>query len=49
VAEDDYFLALCRYVEGNAVRAGLVERAEDWRWCGLWRRVRGDLNLPKSP
>ena len=39
VAEDDYFLALCRYVEGNALRAGLVERAEEWRWCGLWRRA----------
>ena len=38
VAEDDYFLALCRYVEANALRAKLVERAEDWRWSGLWRR-----------
>ena len=25
VAEDDYFLTLCRYVEANALRAGLVE------------------------
>ena len=25
VAEDDYFLALCRYVEANALRAHLVE------------------------
>lgn len=39
VAEDDYFLALCRYVEANAVRAALVERAEQWQWCGLWRRA----------
>jgi putative transposase len=39
VAADDYFLALCRYVEANAVRAGLAERAEDWPWCGLWRRA----------
>ncbi|MBI4579066.1 MAG: hypothetical protein HY718_05145 [Planctomycetes bacterium] len=29
---------MCRYVERNALRAGLVERAEDWRWCSLWRR-----------
>ena len=35
---DAHFLALCRYVERNAARAGLVERAEDWRWCSLWRR-----------
>ena len=24
--------------ERNALRAGLVERAEDWRWGSLWRR-----------
>ena len=38
---DLHFLALCRYVERNALRAGLVPRAEDWRWSGLWRRARG--------
>jgi putative transposase len=48
VAEDDYFAALCRYVEGNALRAGLVDRAEDWRWCGLWRRANGADELPLS-
>ena len=48
VAEDDYFLALCRYVEGNALRAALVERAEDWQWCGLWRRVNRKEELPLS-
>ena len=26
----------------NALRAGLVGRAEDWRWCSLWRRTCGD-------
>jgi putative transposase len=41
VAEDDYFLALCRYVEANALRAGLAERAEQWQWGGLWRRTQG--------
>ena len=46
VAEDDYFLALCRYVEGNALRAGLVARAEQWQWSGLWRRVKGADELP---
>ena len=39
VAEDDYFLTLCRYVEANPLRAGLVERAEEWQWSGLWRRA----------
>ncbi len=33
-----YFLWVCRYVERNALRARLVERAENWRWGSLWRR-----------
>jgi putative transposase len=45
VAEDDYFLELCRYVEANALRAGLVERAEEWPWSGLWRRRHGSRDL----
>jgi len=48
VAEDDYFLALCRYVEANPRRAGLVERAEQWRWSGLWRRKHGSDTLRLS-
>lgn len=42
VAQDDYFLSVCRYVERNALRAGLVALAEDWRWCSLWRRCNGE-------
>ena len=49
VAEDDYFLALCRYVEANPLRAGLVERAEQWQWSGLWRRTHASEALPLSP
>jgi putative transposase len=45
VAEDDYFLALCRYVEANPLRAELVERAEQWQWSGLWRRAQKGLKL----
>jgi putative transposase len=45
VATDDHFLTVCRYVERNALRAGLVERAEDWRWCSLWRRERGTAEV----
>lgn len=26
-----------RYVERNALRAKLVERAEEWQWSSLWR------------
>jgi len=28
-------LSVLRYVERNALRAGMVERAEDWRWGSL--------------
>lgn len=38
VQSDEHFLAVARYVERNAARAKLVEKAEDWRWCSLWRR-----------
>jgi len=41
VETDDYFYQLLRYVERNALRANLCERAEDWRWGSLWRRSHG--------
>jgi putative transposase len=41
VQENDHFYAVCRYVERNALRANLVERAEDWQWCSLHRRKHG--------
>jgi len=51
--DDRHFLTLCRSVEANALRAGLVERAEDWPWSGLAaRRRRGredGLVLPCCP
>jgi putative transposase len=42
VERDEHFLTVCRYVEGNALRAGLVQQADDWRWSSLWRRRHGD-------
>lgn len=42
VQSDEHFVAVCRYVERNPVRAALVRRAEDWRWSSLWRREHGD-------
>ena len=32
VQTDGHFLNVCRYVERNALRAGLVGKAEDWPW-----------------
>ncbi len=39
---DDHLLSLLRYVERDPLSAGLVERAELWRWSSLWSRARGD-------
>jgi len=41
VESDEHFYQVVRYVERNALRANLVERAEQWQWSSLWRRVWG--------
>ena len=42
VQDDRHFLVLCRYVESNPLRAGLVRRrAENWRWSSLRARRDG--------
>ena len=41
VQSDRHFLKLVRYVEGNALRAGWVERAEDWPWSSVHVRRYG--------
>ena len=46
VQSDEHFLTVCRYVERNPLRAGLVARAEDWRWSSLWRQAKGRLSIP---
>jgi putative transposase len=37
IEADEHLLAVFRYVERNALRAKLVDRAEQWRWSSLWR------------
>ncbi len=55
VDSDNYVLAVIKYIERNAVRAGLVGRPEDWQWGSAWRRVHGTeverklLDLSPSP
>ena len=41
IEQDDHLLTVLRYIERNPLRAGLVERAEDWRWSSLqhWRAI----------
>lgn len=42
IEENDHLLAVLRYVERNALRANLVERAEAWRWSSLAKRSRAE-------
>jgi REP-associated tyrosine transposase len=39
VQDDGNLLTVARYIERNALRAKLVSRAEQWRWCSLFDRV----------
>jgi putative transposase len=40
IQEDEHLYTVTRYVERNALRAGLVARAEHWRWGSLFRWTR---------
>jgi putative transposase len=42
---DAHFLRVCRYVERNPLRAGLVPRAEGWLWSSLNQDCR-KFNVP---
>lgn len=46
VQSDRHFLTLCRYVERNALRAGLVDRAESWQPSSLWQRCSSFYAIP---
>jgi putative transposase len=38
IQEDEHLYTVLRYVERNALRAGLVRRADAWRWSSLAHR-----------
>jgi putative transposase len=46
VQDDAHLLAVCRYVEANALRARLVARAEEWRWGSLWQLGQRSQDAP---
>ena len=48
IQQDDHLLRVVRYVERNALRANLVNRAEQWRWSSLASRGKLDW-LAASP
>ena len=41
VCQDEHFFCVCRYVERNPIRAGLVDYAADWPWSSAAHRRRG--------
>jgi putative transposase len=41
IQRDEHFLTVLRYVERNALRAEIVNRAEDWHWSSLRYRQAG--------
>jgi putative transposase len=49
VNSDTHLLWVCRYVERNALRACLVERAEEWAWGSLCHRLRRSDLLSDGP
>jgi len=49
IESEAYLWSGCRYVERNALRAGLVDRAEDWRWGSLWRWANRHRQLQDVP
>ena len=42
VQSDERLYTVCRYVERNPLRAGLVRKAENWRWSSLRRYLFGN-------
>ena len=49
IERDEHFLTVCRYVERNALRAHLVDRAEEWPWSSLYGRCRNSNAIPLHP
>jgi putative transposase len=45
VEQDEGLLTVCRYVERNPLTAGVVPRAQDWRWGSLYAREHGPDEL----
>lgn len=47
VQDDAHFSTLMRYIHRNPVNAGIVKRAEDWKWSSLFGGVTPDA--PRVP
>ena len=51
VQSDEHFFTVCRYVERNALAAGMVEAAEQWRFGSLynWCCGKSEIRLASWP
>jgi len=52
VADDAHYLTVVRYIESNPVRAGFVERSQEWEWSSLALRdgaEKGGLRVAAGP
>jgi putative transposase len=49
VQEDEHLLTVMRYVEGNPVRAKLVESAGHWPWSSHHKRMSGRQEIISDP
>ncbi|MEK7531449.1 MAG: transposase [Patescibacteria group bacterium] len=47
IEKDNHLLSVIRYVERNALRAKLVKKAENWKFCSLWNKLYGNKEQKK--
>jgi len=48
VRTENHYLTLTRYIEGNPIAAGLVDRAEHWPWSSLAERINGRRRIVEA-
>jgi putative transposase len=49
VEQESYYVTLIRYIEANALRAKLVDRAETWEYGSLHDRISNDTTIIHEP
>jgi putative transposase len=51
IQQDEHLITVLRYVERNPLRAKLVDLAQAWKWCSLYRFVAQELDKrpPRPP
>jgi len=51
IDRDEHYLSVLRYIESNPLRAGIVDKSQDWQWSSLTIRNSGkdDVFLNDGP